>query len=99
MNGKDENQKLIENKIWEQKKKKNVTQYEELIQEDDLIIKQYKKVCNHFNFDFKKDPNSCNIIFNIHASPSPKVIVVAAKANSIKCRTITMNDEFTRIKR
>ena len=74
--------------------------HEDLVQEEDSIIEQYTKVCKHFDFDYKKgkDPHSCNIIFNIKSSPA-KVMIVAARSNIIKSRTITMTDEFTRIKR
>jgi len=91
---------LIENKIWEQKKKKNLKIDEQLVHDDDLIIEQYTKVCKQFEFDYEKgkNPHSCNIIFNIKSKP-PKVTIVAARSNTIKSRTITMTDEFTRIRR
>ena len=91
---------MVENKIWEYKKKKKLKIHEDLEQEEDDIIGQYRKVCKHFDFGYEKDknPHSCNIVFNIKSDPS-KVLIVAARSNFIKSRTITMTDEFTRIKR
>ena len=59
-------------------------------------------MCNHFDFDFdwekKKSPNSVNIIFNIHESP-PKIYIIAGRNTEVKVRRITMNSDFTRIKK
>jgi hypothetical protein len=100
---------LVENKIWDDTKKdKNGNsirlkkKYKKKLKNDDNIIVSYNKICNHFGFDFDyikdKNPQSVNIIFDIHSKP-PMVIITAARNNDFKCRRITMTSDFTRIQK
>ena len=100
---------LIENKIWDDSKKDkfgNSTRLKKKhklkLKNDDRITVQYNRICNHFRFDFdytkKKNPQSVNIIFDVHSKP-PMVIITAARNNNYKCRRITMTSDFTRIQK